>query len=208
MKRRNARRVSSLVAIACGLAASACSGGDSRKQGGEISSHANGASGAAPDSSLDSPGVSCQACPLRLFLLNKQAVDGSTQRVTLAVDYAPAEADAKPRLADFRLKSSHEMTVVDAAPGEALSQAGKVLYVDAQSKKPWRKRKDGSYQFAILSTENANRLASGRLLTVTADLPAGSASFYLQKRDLTFAPLEADLAIRSTPYDTPVLVEP
>ncbi len=152
--------------------------------------------------------VSCLSCSLRLALLSKESNVGLLTEVTLAVDYLPADGEPRPRMADLRLVSNRQVTPVAATTEPGLSDANKSLYVDPVTQAPFRRRADGSIQFLALAIDNTNRFVAGRLLTATVTLSSPSAAFWLEKRQQTLAPPEADQAIFATDYNAPLVVIP
>lgn len=150
---------------------------------------------------------SCSDCPLTLRLVSKKLVAGKLREVTLAVDFAPAETEPKPRLADFRIRASRLALVRGARPGPALAQAHKDLLKFEPWQEPWRHRPDGSYQFVVYEATNTELVGEGRVLEMTLSLDEwGPVKFALQRREQTFAPAEADSALQSSSYENEVIV--
>lgn len=153
------------------------------------------------------PAVSCADCPLSLRLVGKKLVQGKLSEVTLAVEFSPAETEARPRMADFRIRSSRPAVVRAARGGPALANARKDLVLFEPWAEPWRRRADGAYQFLAYEATNTELVADGRVVELTLSLDEwGPVKFSLQRREQTFAPSEADLALQSSPYDSEVIV--
>jgi len=149
---------------------------------------------------------SCVDCNVGLSVVQRNApTDGSTE-VVLAIDYVPSETEERPRIADIRLVSNRDLTVVNVEPGEALLSAGKSLFRAPGTGELYRHRPDGSIQFLALSLANTQRFGTGRLMTVTVRFRASDAVIRLQRRDQTFAPPLADNALQLSNYDAPVVV--
>jgi hypothetical protein len=147
-------------------------------------------------------------CHLRLEVIEQKAApDGSTQ-VTLAVAYEPPEGAPHARIADVRLRCNRQLTVISAAAGPAILDAGKDLYRSSATGEAYRQRADGILQFLAVSLQNTERFTSGRLLTVTVSFKGDSAVFRLAKRQQIFAPTTADHAIQGSAYHAPVVVLP
>jgi len=173
----------------CGSACGACSAGQSCVQG------------------SCQEAVSCTDCPLSLRVLDKILVGGKLREVTLAVDYAPLETEPRPRLADFRIRSSRPSVVRQAHAGPALTKAQKSLVSFEPWAEPWRRRADGAYQLLAYEATNTELVAEGRVLEVTLSLDEwGPVKFSLQRREQTFAPPDADLALQASSYDSEVIV--
>jgi hypothetical protein len=151
--------------------------------------------------------INCSDCALTLSLVRRQVVDERLRSVTLAVEYAPSELEPRPRLADLRIRAPEGAVLATATAGPALQEAGKELFVDGDSGEPWKLRSDGTLQFLAYKASNVERLASGRVLTLTFTLDAyGPVEFSLVRRQQVFAPPAADAALQSTSYETAVVV--
>jgi hypothetical protein len=145
-------------------------------------------------------------CYLRLEVVEQRAApDGGTQ-VTLAVAYEPPENAPHARIADIRLRSNRQLTVISAAAGQAILDAGKDLYRSPATGEAYRQKADGTLQFLAVSLQNTERIASGQLLNVTVSFTGDSAVFRLAKRQQIFAPPEADHVVQGSDYDAPVVV--
>lgn len=139
--------------------------------------------------------------------MSKKLVAGKLRELTLAVDFAPAETEPRPRLADFRIRASRPAIVRGARPGAALAQAHKDLLKFEPWQEPWRHRADGSYQFVVYEATNTELVRDGRVFEITLSLDEwGPVKFALQRREQTFAPAEADSALQSSRYDNEVIV--
>lgn len=160
---------------------------------------------------------SCEGCSLQLKVLAYSLdTDTDTLSATLAIDYTPAASEPNPRVLDVRLYANAPFVASAVRPGDALQNAGKELYTNPQTGNPWKNRGDGSKQMLVVSFTNTNRIQAGRILELDLSLDASQfdssmAPYYylplkLLKREQTFAPLEADNAIQSTEFDTPVVV--
>jgi hypothetical protein len=153
--------------------------------------------------------VSCESCSLKLALIDKTVSHDRVIEAVLALDYAPADGEARPRLADFRIALGADAQLVDVVAGPGLSSAQKQLYMNSQTQKPWKRRADGSYQIVAYSTGTSTTFAAGRLLTLRfAYSGMGTPSFALARRLETLAPAAADAALQSTHYDGIVTVTP
>lgn len=153
----------------------------------------------------------CISGILGLTLSQKTTV-GKVTRVTLSVDFTPAPADPKPRMADLRLENSAstQCQVENVTPGSGMN--GKELFLDPFTLKPWRLRPDGSIQLLIHSAVNSAEFTSGRLLGVvyTCELDATTKQidFSLARRTHVFAPFEADHLLQQSTYDEVLVVKP
>jgi len=151
--------------------------------------------------------LNCQGCSLPFYTLSRKIVDGRIREVTFALDYAPAEHEPRPRLADLRVRANRKATLKSVQLGGALSSAGKALFVNSETGEPWKKRADGSFQILAYRATNTNPFGTGRLMTMTFELnELGPVEFTLVRRLQTFAPPEADAALQSTSYETAVVV--
>ena len=138
-------------------------------------------------------------------------MSASSKRIRLALDYAPATDEVAPRLADIHLHFGQPTSMESATEGAALLNAEKTLFKDPLSGNAWKIRSDGTMQFFILATANANPFVAGRLVefSVLVDGAATDAAvFSLVKRALTFAPTESDNVLQLSDYDSPVVVMP
>jgi hypothetical protein len=110
-------------------------------------------------------------------------------------------------MADFRIRSSRPAAVRAAHAGPALASARKDLVLFEPRAEPWRRRSDGAYQFLAYEATNTELVADGRVVELTFSLDEwGPVKFSLQRREQTFAPSEADLALQSSHYDSEVIV--
>lgn len=150
---------------------------------------------------------SCADCPLKLVLVDSKTSGSKLTSVTIGLDYFPRENDPKPTLADFRLFTDSSAELVDIRTGSGLEDAEKVLFVDPNTDKPYRKRNDGSYQMLVQSQGSVKEFAAGRLLTMTFQTDVlGPVTFSLAKRTQTFAPLSADAPLQATDYQNSLVV--
>lgn len=150
---------------------------------------------------------SCEDCSVQLSLIDTEIGETVIQRVKLAIHYIPTEGEPLARLADIRIRSSDDVTPIEAASGPALVNAGKSLYVDAETEKPFRVLDDGSTQLLVYSNSNMTALETGLIATVSYSLDSmGPVSFELVRRPQVLAPGNADDALQSTQYDRKVVV--
>jgi hypothetical protein len=156
--------------------------------------------------------VSCEDCPLRLVVTEREEQNGVLRYVTLALDYAPTAHTPLPGMADLRIAVEGDATLTRVALGEALLAADKSLHVDALTGRPYRELPGGVIQCLILSLENRDVIPGGRWLFfrfrlgATGAPPGGAARFALVAREETFAPPPADQALWGAGLDTPVVV--
>ena len=153
--------------------------------------------------------MSCPACSLKLSLVDKTVFNGRVLEAVLAIDYNPVEGEPRPRLADLRIavEGDAELTSVEAGPG--LVQAGKDLYLDPQTQKPFKRRPDGSYQLMAYSVGSTSTFLPGRLATLRfAHSESAPLAFTLVRRAQVFAPQAADAALQTSAYDDQVVVTP
>ena len=153
--------------------------------------------------------VNCPACSLALTLIDKTVSGGRVLEAVFTLTYQPAEGEPRPRLADLRFALEGDAELVKVEPGAGLTAAGKQLFVDSKTQKPWRRRADGSYQLMAYSLGSTETFAAGTLLTLRfAHSQPGPFSLALVRRLQTFAPQPADSALQSSAYDGAVLVTP
>lgn len=151
----------------------------------------------------------CEDCNLKLQVVDKKNSDGRLTEVTLLIDYAPKQDEAKPRILDLRLRSNKKVSVRSAEPGPALTNAKKNLYVDELTGSPWRQRPDGSIQFLAFGAASSKTIESGQVLKVVLSTSeTGPIQFWIVRRAQSFAPLAADQALQASSYDTPAVVTP
>ncbi len=151
--------------------------------------------------------ISCSDCPLRLELVERSVEDRRLTRVVLAIQYAPAETEPRPRLADFRIRADRPVQLMKAEEGLALASAEKELYVDEITNNPWKVRADGSYQMLVYGYANTRSFVEGRLVTFTFELDEPSpVTFSFVRHEQTFAPANSDAALQSSNYDAALVV--
>lgn len=151
--------------------------------------------------------ISCPDCSFKLSLVQRSVVGGRLQQVVLRIDYEPAEGEARPRMADLRIRANREIELADAQPGAALEAAGKDLFYDELTGKRWMQQ--GSRVFRVLAyrATNTQEFAPGVLATLTFTLDElGPVEFSFVRRGQVLAPGLADAALASSPYDLPVVV--
>jgi hypothetical protein len=152
-------------------------------------------------------GTSCSDCNLQLRLLDRRVVSKKLVRVVLAVDFTVGAEDSGPRLLDVHVGADKVVKLVSAEAGPALLDTGKDLFLDESTQRTWQRRPDGNYRVLAYSLVGAKRVKSGRLMTLVFDLAeSGPVSFSLLRHAQTFAPLEADAALQSSPYDQALVV--
>ena len=151
----------------------------------------------------------CFPSTLRMSVQDPQTIDGIT-RAMLLVDYEPRTGEPRPRMADLRIKPNTDLNLSVRSVTAGPAMQNKSFYTDPDSGDSWRIRSDGSIQLLIYSTTNTSSFDTGHLLWIELEfeIPASadSASFSLIRRDQTFAPFEADLALQESAYELPVVV--
>lgn len=118
--------------------------------------------------------ASCEGCPLRLVVVEREIEDGYVRGVTVALEYLPPEGAALPGIADIRVKLDGPVTLSRVGLGEPLLQAQKALAPDPQTGLPYRVLPDGSTQVLVMSASNINRIGGGRWLYFQVELGTGS----------------------------------
>jgi hypothetical protein len=154
-------------------------------------------------------GTTCTTCSTTLRLIDKRVVDGRIVEVTLAIEYTPNDTEPRPRVADFRIKADHPVQLLEASVGPAVEEAGKALYVDQATGKPWRVRADGSFQLLAYGVGNSQTFTTGRAVTLRIGVGSTSpVAFTLLRREQIYAPPPADIALQATAYDRQLVVSP
>ncbi|MGM0577188.1 MAG: hypothetical protein ACQEXJ_15795 [Myxococcota bacterium] len=158
--------------------------------------------------------ASCEDCPLRVLVVDREVEDGRLVGVTIAVDFQPEDGVARPGIADVRLRVGGPAHLERVGMGAALVDAGKELHVDAATGRAWRTLPDGVVQTMVLGTKSAKRIEGGRWLlhrfrVGTEERPARvPVTFSLVEREAIFAPTDADQALWGEPLGEPVSVWP
>jgi hypothetical protein len=137
-------------------------------------------------------------------------------RKTVRVMYNPPSGASSVtfRMADISVIVSKQVQLVGAFESDALKAAGKTLYVDPYTQKPWQKKEpsDGPTEFRvlILSMENPDYVKAGALYDLVFDIPeGGKAAFWFKDATSVLAPAGANSALRSTrtTFLNPLVVE-
>lgn len=159
--------------------------------------------------------TNCQDCPLQLTLFDiETGADGVRRGATVALDYLAPEHAPRPRTADLQFVISGPVRLLAVEPGDALVLAGKGLYQDADTGKPWVERDDDVVQVVVLSVANTNRIEPGRLLTIQwlfgpeAFGDPAPVVISVVARSETFAPPDADAYLGVGGYDAPIVLWP
>lgn len=138
-----------------------------------------------------------------------RVIGGDRSSVRIAIDYEPSDGEARPRIADFRIRGSKPFGVVAITPGPALAASKKELSTPPGAREPWRVRPDGTLQVLVQSTDAAVDLAPGRIaiLEVTTAGPVEDLQLWLVRREQVFAPPDADGVLQASTYDAPLSVK-
>jgi hypothetical protein len=153
----------------------------------------------------------CPECALQLRKVSELTTANGLEEVTVEILHNPKDRP-RPRLIDIRLRASHALDLQEATLGAAASAAGKELYEDPDSARPWQSKGQGFYQFLIMSYEPTDEVGAGALLRVRFKVgqpTVGRPLFMnLVKRRDTFAPSQPDLFLQVDDYDIPLWVGP
>ena len=158
--------------------------------------------------------VSCPECSLQLRLLERVAdASGRTVEVVLAIEYAPAEGDPLPTLADLRLRLDGPAELRQVGIGAPLLEADKRLLADPSTGRPYRLTEDGAIRLLVMSSTSSAPIGAGRwvLLRVAFDTSGPVDQPLVARlvpREETLAPRVADESLWSQPLDRAVVVWP
>lgn len=147
---------------------------------------------------------------LMLRLEEAHKVSGRIE-ARLAVEFDPADGQALPRMADLRLalEGAADLQIEAVSLGSALEKAGKTLFTDALTGKPWQVLPDGAVQLLVYSSQNVTEVGAGRWLTIVVSMrDVSDAKLHLVRSQGLFAPLSADSAVQESAYDLPITVTP
>ena len=155
------------------------------------------------------PLVSCDGCPLVLFLYRRD-VNSSRTVLSFSVRYQPLDNVPRARVFDIYLKTDPPMTVASANEGAALLSSGKRLSIDRETGEKWSTTSIGVARFSALSLESTAYFEAGQLFEVTyestANLIGTAISLSIDHRNQVLAPEDADMVLQITPYDMPLNV--
>ncbi len=159
--------------------------------------------------------ANCEDCPLLLTLVDiETGEDGVNRGASIELHYIAGESVPRPRTADLHFIISGPARLLEIVPGDTLTTAGKGLYRDADSGKPWVEREGDLVQVVILSTDSTDRIEPGHVLTLRwlfgpeAFSDPAPVVVRLVKRSETFAPPDADAYLAAGGYDAPVVLWP
>jgi hypothetical protein len=145
------------------------------------------------------PRVISSECGLRLRLLGR-----SGESVQLGIELAELSPKLMPRLIDVEVRASRALGLTRLAPGAALANT----QVTLTRVGPERERAD-SLRLLLQDPEHSRPLAAGELATLTFESDdAAPISFWLARREQTFAPFEADAALRGCRFEQTLQVSP
>jgi hypothetical protein len=167
----------------------------------------------------------CYPSTLKMTLASSElSEDDGKVHGTLQIEYVPRPGEPRPRMADIRLTTDRDVNLEfdSVTLGGAGTGAHKSLYEDPITLMPWRYRPDGAIQLLIHTADedlaNASQVfQSGVLLIINfvcdlKDDDPGTGTrenvvkVSLTRRDQTFAPFDADIALQETAYDQAVVV--
>ncbi len=157
---------------------------------------------------------SCPDCALRLSLVETQTHNDIVRSVTLAVDFNPGSDDPHPGIADIRLTVTGPGQLKSVGLSPTVLDAGKELFVDPNTGKPFRVLADGTHQVLIFSTANTQTIPGGRWLFLKFTYDKAFATspepsvIQLVDREQIFAPPDADAVLWGTSLETPVVIWP
>lgn len=167
----------------------------------------------------------CYPSTLKMGLVSSEfSTDDAKVHGVLRIEYVPRPDEPRPRMADLRIWPKREVgfEIESATLGGAAVAAKKALYLDPISLMPWRYRPDGAVQF-LIHADNAEIATAdkvfedGILLTVNfivelkeddpkTAIEENAVALSLVRRDQTFAPFDADIALQETAYEQAVTV--
>ena len=145
-------------------------------------------------------------------MVEREEIDGTLERVTLAVDYEPEPGTPMPAIVDLRLLLEGPARIERVGLGSAALEAGKTLVVDPRSGRPYRVHDGGVVQVMLLSPGSTRRIESGRWLFLKlamdagGDAQSGPVMVRLLPAGEIFAPPAADEALGLDGLDAPVVI--
>ncbi len=156
----------------------------------------------------------CPDCILRAHVIKRTYDGGRLDRVTIAVDYNPAEGAELPGIADLRFDLSGPAKVVRTGIAKRLHERGKTLHRDGLTGEAWTMLGEEKLQLLLLSQTGKEKLDAGRLALV--ELQVGSEEepalvpvvISLIEREQIFAPKAADEALWTSSIGDPISVWP
>jgi len=159
--------------------------------------------------------VSCTDCKLRLAVVETtHGADGRPESIVVALDYKPADDDAPPGLVDLRLAITGPASLLTVGLTPAVMNAGKELFVDPGTGRPFRTLADDTIQLLLFSTKNSTTIPGGRWLFLKLKLnpdavgAAEPVAVRLVPREAMFAPPESDKSLWGSSLDTAIVVWP
>ncbi|MCU0664071.1 MAG: hypothetical protein MUC50_17310 [Myxococcota bacterium] len=150
--------------------------------------------------------VSCPTCPLFLALVEKQVQQARLKKIVVSLNLLVEAPSEGPRLFDLHLRSSDKVRLVSVQEGAALKAAGKTLFVDPSTGKPFSVAADGTVRLLAVGTSGST-MASGQLAVLTFVVDSLlSVDVSLVRTEPVFTPPQFDEQLQMTRYDHPIAV--
>ena len=158
--------------------------------------------------------TSCEECPLRLVVAEREDKDGSLRSFVLALDFDAAPEAPLPTMADIQLGVDGPARITEVELLEPLTEAGKDAVTDPDTGLPYREIEEDRFQILLLSTASNETISAGRWLRLRflaggfSGPPTRPIVVRLLKREQIFAPPPADALLWGSPIDQPVVLRP
>ena len=156
--------------------------------------------------------LSCEECPLRLEVFDREDAGGFLRRFTLLLSFAAEPDDPRPTIADIQFSVEGSARLTDIELLDPVTSAGKTAVADPDTGLPFKDRGEGRYQILMLSTASDETMAPGPWLRLSflaggfSGPPTQPVVVTLTKREQIFAPPPADALLWGSPLDQPVVL--